>query len=152
VPIDPAQFRAKYGIATSVPIVGPYPGVLQDSGERLRLEQPDTPEVGMPYVVVDEVRYNDKAPWPTGADGDGPSLQRRAPTAYGNEPTNWFASGITPGAANVFNQAPSVALTAPTNGATFAVPASIEIPPRPRTPTASSCGSSSTMATSCSPA
>ncbi|HTD65192.1 MAG TPA: Ig-like domain-containing protein, partial [Candidatus Limnocylindria bacterium] len=80
-----------------------------------------------PYIVVDEVRYNDKLPWPLGADGDGPSLQRRAPTVYGNEPTNWFASGITPGAPNFFNQPPSVAITSPTNGATFEVPAVIAL-------------------------
>jgi len=133
VPIEPAQFRAKYGVPAEALIVGPYSGLLQDSGERLRLERPDDPVVGtngvrtVPYLVVDEVRYNDKPPWPAGADGDGPSLQRRSPSAYGNEPTNWFASGISPGAANVFNQAPIVTLLWPTNGATYTIPASIDI-------------------------
>ncbi len=123
---DPALFRAKYGIAPSVQILGPYAGNLQDSGERLQLLRPNSPETnGVPYIVVDEVRYNDRLPWPLGADGDGPSLQRLAPTAYGNEPTNWFASGITPGAANVFNQAPTCVLTAPANGSEFTVPATI---------------------------
>src|SRR5204862_4677537 len=126
VPIDPVAFRAKYSVPAPVQIVGPYSGVLQDSGERLRLERPDSPDTnGVPYIVVDEVRYNDKLPWPIGADGDGPSLQRRAPTDYGNEPTNWFASGITPGAANVLNTAPACVLTSPTNGAVFAVPANV---------------------------
>jgi hypothetical protein len=133
VATDPGSFRSKYNVPSNVPILGPYPGVLQDSGERLRLERPRQPEVAtngavtVPYIVVDEVRYNDTLPWPTGADGDGPSLQRRAPTAYGNEPTNWFASGITPGAANVFNQAPNVTLVSPTNGASFAVPALVTL-------------------------
>lgn len=128
---DPAAFRSKYGIAPGVQIIGPYPGALQDSGERLRLERPDTPETGtngdvfVPYVTLDEVRYNDKLPWAPGADGDGPSLQRRAPGFYGNEPTNWFASGITPGAENFFNQAPTCVLAAPTNNAVFTVPADI---------------------------
>src|SRR5262249_29983591 len=100
VEIDPVLFRTKYAIPSTVPILGPLAGQLQDSGERLRLERPDAPNVAsngvvtVPYMVVDEVRYNDKPPWPLAADGDGPSLQRRAPTAYGNEPTNWFASGI----------------------------------------------------------
>ncbi len=126
VPIDPASFRTKYAIAPAVQIVGPFPGVLQDSGERLRLERPDSPDTnGTPYLVTDEVRYNDKLPWPTGADGDGPSIQRTAPTLYGNEPLNWFASGITPGATNVFNQSPTVAIVSPTNGASFEVPANI---------------------------
>jgi len=125
-PIVPATFRTKYSVPASVQIVGPYSGALQDSGERLRLERPDSPDTnGTFYIVVDEVRYNDKLPWPIGADGDGPSLQRSALNAYGNEPTNWFASGITPGAANVFNQPPAVALTSPTNGASFDVPANI---------------------------
>ncbi|HWN96326.1 MAG TPA: lamin tail domain-containing protein, partial [Methylomirabilota bacterium] len=128
VPTDPAAFRLKYSVPEAVQIFGPYPGVLQDSGERLRLERPDSPETnGVPHVVVDEVRYNDKTPWPTGADGDGPSVQRLAPDAYGNEPTNWFASGISPGAANAFNQAPNVALTSPTNGAIFIVPATFSL-------------------------
>ncbi len=128
VNIDPGLFRAKYSIAPAVQILGPYPGNLQDSGERLQLQRPDSPDTnGVPYIVVDEARYNDKLPWPVGADGDGPSLQRLAPTAYGNEPTNWFASGITPGAANVFNTAPSCVLTSPTNGAVFSVPANVTL-------------------------
>ena len=128
VPIDPAAFRAKYRVPAPVQIVGPYSGVLQDSGERLRLERPDSPDTnGVPYIIVDEVRYNDRLPWPLAADGEGPSLQRRAPNLYGNEPTNWFASGITPGAANVFNQSPTVMLTSPTNGANFGVPVNITL-------------------------
>lgn len=128
VPMDPAAFRAKYAIAPQVQIVGPYAGVLQDSGERLRLERPDNPDTnGVPYIVVDEVRYNDRPPWPSGADGDGPSLQRRAPLVYGNEPTNWFASGITPGATNSFNQPPVCTLLAPTNGAVFTAPVHLEL-------------------------
>jgi hypothetical protein len=96
VNIDPAAFRAKYGVSAAVPVVGPYSGRLQDSGENLELQRPDVPDTnGVPYIVVDAVRYNDRIPWPPGADGDGPSLQRRSPLLYGNEPTNWFASGIT---------------------------------------------------------
>ena len=131
VPIDPALFRSKYSVPASAQIVGPYAGVLQDSGERLRLERPGPPEldtngvVTVPYIVVDEVRYNDRVPWPLGADGDGPSLQRRLPTAYGNEPTNWFASGITPGAANVLNQAPVLFWLNPTNDAVFSFPPAV---------------------------
>lgn len=127
-PIAPATFRAKYSVPASVPIYGPYSGTLQDSGERLSLERPDSPDTnGVPYIVVDEVRYNDKAPWPVSADGDGPSLQRRIPASYGNEPTNWFASGISAGVANSVNQAPTCSLTTPTSNATFAQPANIPL-------------------------
>src|SRR5207244_2988942 len=91
-------------------------------------ERPDPPQTNtVPYIVVDEVRYNDRVPWPVSADGQGPSLQRRAPALYGNEPTNWFASGITPGATNSFNLPPVVALISPTNGANFAAPATVSL-------------------------
>ena len=44
-PIDPAVFRAKYGIAArGRRSSGLASGALQDSGERLRLERPDTPD------------------------------------------------------------------------------------------------------------
>jgi hypothetical protein len=133
VEIDPALFRAKYAVPMNVAILGPFTGKLQDSGERLQLERPGAPiiatngAVTVPYIVVDEVRYNDKPPWPPAADGDGPSLQRRVATAYGNEPTNWFASGFTAGADNVFNLAPTVTILSPTNGAGFDAPASFAV-------------------------
>ena len=140
VPIDPAAFRTKYAVAPGVQVLGPYPGGLQDSGERLRLERPDPPNVNtngtvtVPYIVVDEVRYNDKLPWPLSADGEGPSLQRRLPTSYGNEPTNWFASGITLGADNVFNLPPTVTILSPTNAAVFDAPASFTLSAQPADP------------------
>jgi hypothetical protein len=99
VGIDPATFRAKYAVPQSVPILGPYQGVLQDGGEALTLQRPDTPTITgeVPYIGVDEVRYNDRAPWPVAADGDGASLHRLAAAAYGNDAANWFAANPTPG-------------------------------------------------------
>lgn len=130
VPIDPAVFRAKYGVPAPVQIFGPYAGVLQNSGERLSLEMPDTPVVQnsvlvVPYDVIDSVRYNDKLPWPVAAAGGGPALQRTNSAAYADDPANWFASGATPGFANSVNQPPTVALTAPANGATYVLPATV---------------------------
>ncbi|MEO7318284.1 MAG: lamin tail domain-containing protein, partial [Chthoniobacteraceae bacterium] len=129
--IDPATFRTKYGISAAVPVFGPYAGVLQDSGEQLSLEQPGVPYVNslgqtvVPYIVIDAVRYNDKAPWPVDADGNGPSLQRLVSSDYADDPMNWFASGATPGAGNGTNVNPTVTLTAPANGANFTVPATV---------------------------
>jgi hypothetical protein len=81
-----------------VQIFGPASGALQDDGERLAVEAPDTPNTNaVPYVTMEEVRYNDKAPWPAAADGSGASLQRRSAFAFGNEPTNWVAAAPTPG-------------------------------------------------------
>ncbi len=128
VNIDPVVFRSKYSVPVAVQILGPYAGSLQDSGENLELRRPDAPDTnGVPYIVVDSMRYNDRLPWPPGADGDGPSLQRRAPGLYGPEPTNWFASGITPGVANAFNIAPSCTLLTPTNGASYTVPVELTL-------------------------
>jgi CotH kinase protein/Fn3 associated/Lamin Tail Domain/Concanavalin A-like lectin/glucanases superfamily/Immunoglobulin I-set domain/Chitobiase/beta-hexosaminidase C-terminal domain/Bacterial TSP3 repeat len=98
VAIEPAVFRAKYAVPAEVPVLGPFVGALQNNGERLELQRPDLPNTnGVAYITVDEVRYNDKAPWPAGADGGGPSLQRKMPSAYGNDPINWEAAAPTPG-------------------------------------------------------
>jgi len=106
VATNPADFCLKHNIDKSAIVVGPYAGALQDSGERLRLERPGTLDLeGLPYIAVDEVRYNDKAPWPPAADGAGPSLQRREPFLYGNDPVNWVAAPPTPGVANAASDA-----------------------------------------------
>ncbi|MBM4017443.1 MAG: hypothetical protein FJ288_03800 [Planctomycetes bacterium] len=104
VSIDPAAFRAKYGIPAGVPIYGPYDGRLGGSGESVELCWPGTPEPDgtVPYYRVDRVTYDNSAPWPTLPDGLGPALARIVSAAYGNDYTNWQAShaGGTPGAAN----------------------------------------------------
>jgi hypothetical protein len=114
---DPAAFRAKYGVPAGVPIFGPYAGSLQGGGETLSLQQPDAPDVDpisgavfVPYIDIDVVRYNDKLPWPTNADGFGPSLERLNSAAYGNDPINWRASpgSPSPGQENLGNRLPSV--------------------------------------------
>jgi len=50
----------------------------------------------VPYVRVEQIEYSDTAPWPTEPDGNGPSLQRRFPEQYGNDPINWFAAPPAP--------------------------------------------------------
>jgi hypothetical protein len=93
-----ADFRAKYNVPTNVLVFGPYSGQLDNGGENLELQAPDNPNLTVvPYVVVDAVRYNDRAPWPAAADGGGASLQRIPVGSYGNEPTNWIAAAPTPG-------------------------------------------------------
>jgi len=94
------EFTSRYSTPAGAQIFGPYSGNLQDSGERLELQRPDVPETNgtFAYITVDEVRYNDKAPWSPAADGSGPSLQKRIATLYGNEPLYWSAAAPTPGA------------------------------------------------------
>jgi hypothetical protein len=98
-------FRTKYGIPPSVKVFGPYGGgKLKNSGGTIDIYKPDPPQSPahpdwhyVPYILVDHVSFNDKAPWPTGADGGGSALQRIVPERYGNEPTNWVAAVPTPG-------------------------------------------------------
>ena len=116
VPFDPlntldaqklADFRSAYGITDTVRLLGPFKGQLSNGGERVRLERPDEPPVDeptfIPYLLEDEVRYNDKAPWPVLADGGttqdphGQSLTRLAATIWGHDPANWIAATPTPG-------------------------------------------------------
>lgn len=104
-----ADFQAKYN--SSAPLFGPYRGQLDNSSDDLKLHQPDPPQTTpgddfglVPYVLADRVNYRDAAPWPDGADGAGASLQRLNVATYGNEATNWFASGFTPGRSYLANQ------------------------------------------------
>jgi hypothetical protein len=104
VPIDPATFRAKYGIPANVQIFGPYTGALNNAGEHVQLSKPNIPDPGTPvsYIRVDDVEYGNATPWPASANGTGPSLTRILSTAYGNDVINWQAGpvGGTPGAPN----------------------------------------------------
>jgi len=125
VGIEPDAFRSAYGVPAGVRIFGPWSGALDNKGEAVELYMPGDPEPGgfVPQILVERVRYNDKAPWPEEADGDGAALARAVPAEYGNDPANWRPSipGGTPGTENQFvdSTPPTVpgglAFTAPTN-------------------------------------
>jgi hypothetical protein len=93
-------FRATYSLPTSVPIFGPYAGRLDNEGEAVELYQPDVPDGAyVPQVLLEQVDYTDRAPWPGAAtDGGGLSMQRTS--GFANEPVNWVAGNPTPGSAN----------------------------------------------------
>jgi len=101
VPSTPAWFAATYDVPAGVQVFGPYGGVLDNGGERLRLLRPDQPPAEaphfVPYVLEDEVRYDDEGPWPGEADGWGDSLHRRQTGLWGNDSTHWIAATATPG-------------------------------------------------------
>ena len=109
VPFDPdlqptklADFETHYGIAgAGVRIVGPYDGQLDNTGETVRLERPDAPPAEapafVPALIVDEVIYDDQAPWPAEPDTDSMSLNRISAIAWGNDPASWVARAPTPG-------------------------------------------------------
>lgn len=97
VATDPAAFRAKYSVPAPVQIVGPFTGVLQDSGERLRLERPDAPDLsGTPYIVVDDVRYNDKAPGPPVPTATAPRSNAAPPTSTATNPPTGLPAAAPP--------------------------------------------------------
>lgn len=118
-PLEPAAFRTKYAVPANVGIFGPWNGNLQDGGERVAIEWPDTPDLEtnglqvveiVPYIDMDVVRYDQLAPWPTEASGTGSSIERKVSTAYGNDPQNWRASpgSPSPGLQNDGNRLPLV--------------------------------------------
>ena len=84
---DHAAISNLYGIAN---VAGDWPGVLQNGGERLDLMTDEG-------AVIDSVRYNDREPWPVGADGYGPSLERLRSAEDGDTYINWGASSIGTG-------------------------------------------------------
>lgn len=86
-------------------ILGPFTGLLDNGGERLRLRNGND-------RIMDEVTYDDRAPWPIGADGSGATLAKMDPDG-GSSTSNWrssFEVNGTPGAAN-FNGSTSFPLT-----------------------------------------
>lgn len=97
-----SAFRSAYQVPESVPI-WPHDFVLENEGEALRLEKPNATPLDPP-IDMERIRYNDKSPWPTEADGEGPSLERFSATDYGNDPVNWrtVQPGGSPGRNNQF--------------------------------------------------
>jgi len=66
---NPTVFQSRYGAVAQV--FGPYLGNLDNAGDVLRLK-----DTGPGYpATLDFLEYNNKKPWPTGADGIGNSLE-----------------------------------------------------------------------------
>jgi hypothetical protein len=84
---DEKAFGRKYG--TNIPVLGSFTGQLKHGGERLEL----TDAAG---AVAEAFKFADTAPWPTGGDGDGASLERITPAAPAGTPENWAASTAKP--------------------------------------------------------
>ncbi len=101
-------FLAHYG-TISAELVGPWTGgSLSNGSGRIALRQPDSPELDfIPRVVVDEVVYDDIAPW-ANADGTGGSLNRGVTSQAGNLAATWQLAVPTPGEAMFENDPPTV--------------------------------------------
>ncbi|MFM1768005.1 MAG: hypothetical protein RJA22_534 [Verrucomicrobiota bacterium] len=112
------QFMARFNVPPGTKMFGPYRKRLSNNSGEVQLQRPDQPQApgrpdaGLtPYVRIDRVVYNDRAPWPTnGVDGGGHSIQRRFSYEFGNDPTNWFGAAPTPGNFNspTYREAPYI--------------------------------------------
>jgi hypothetical protein len=80
---DQSRFAERYGFSA----FGQYDGFLDNAGERLALVNADND-------TLLSIRYNDKAPWPTAADGEGYSLVPKDSNPVGDEsdPADWRTS------------------------------------------------------------
>jgi hypothetical protein len=97
------RFQAVYGLSETVAILGPWTGRLNNAGDEVELERPDSPlaapaaDAGfVPYALVEEVEYGVAAPWPAGARGTGLPLHRKEPAGYANDPASWTAGRPVP--------------------------------------------------------
>lgn len=95
---DADRFQEHYAVAAA----GVFQSKLGRKGERIELTDASGKR-------VDSVKFDDKAPWPTGPDGHSGSLERICPTAGSDDPANWIGSPLsetrerptgTPGKAN----------------------------------------------------
>jgi len=98
IAFDMTAFHTLFPAVTNY--VGPMGFGLAGSGELTRVYN----NAG---ALVDTVHYDDVAPWPTEADGQGASLELLSPLLDNALGENWKASGNpphgTPGEANIIN-------------------------------------------------
>jgi hypothetical protein len=91
---SPSAWATRY---PGVSVLGYYSGNLNNGGELVAI-------VDASGRLVTEVTYNNKAGWPTAADGGGYSIELIDPYGDLNSPANWRASSVvngTPGFAPV---------------------------------------------------
>ena len=98
--LESLQRRA--GLDPATPVLGPWRGILGNGSDTVRLERPSTPVVdpttgstSLSHITLEEVAYNDHAPWPHNTSATGWSLVRRNPTLYGDEPLAWGSAPRT---------------------------------------------------------
>lgn len=93
-----AGFLSYHRLPDTAPVFGPFEGNLANGGETITLKTSAGGE------VIFSVTYDDTAPWPTAADGTGPSLVPLTEgtgdlNAASSWRTSWFAGG-SPGQAD----------------------------------------------------
>ncbi len=100
-----SAFRSHYEIDASVVILGGYSGQLNDIGEKVQLQRPDTPPSDdptyFPMLWEDEVIYAAADPWPSEPAGGGDSLHRTRADRWGSDAASWIAAAPTPGSVDM---------------------------------------------------
>lgn len=103
---DLAAFRERYGNGLDGAIIGEWSGGnLSNGGETVTL-------VDGAGAVIHSFAYSDEAPWPTEADGDGPSLvlvEPRSAPDHANA-ASWRASSAAGGSPGAEDKAPDSGL------------------------------------------
>ena len=91
---DPSKYTS-----SGYDIYGPYDGKLDNGGEEIALQIPGDQEYGKDryWIPIEKIDYDDSSPWPTSADGEGDSLNRRYIDQYGRDYSNWTAESVNPG-------------------------------------------------------
>src|SRR5438128_4345103 len=72
----------------SAPVAGVFDSAISHKGERIALSD-------AAGNIVDSVKFKDRAPWPTGADGYSGSLERISADAASDDPANWASSPLS---------------------------------------------------------
>ena len=87
---EPEEAKSFYG----VDVIGPYEGRLNNAGDNIVIKDAGEAE-------IDVVVYDDDSPWPSEADGGGPSLELVDPASDNNLGSSWaVGQPFTPGAQN----------------------------------------------------
>ncbi len=105
-------FSTKYTAPAGAQVFAWGAGNLVNGSGRAQLSKPGGQDMDgtRHWIRVDRVTYSDGLhpedfpagadPWPVKANGQGSSLTRIDPTAYGNDPANWKAATPSPGSAD----------------------------------------------------
>lgn len=91
-------FAARYG--NSILVAGKYTGNLANGGERIILRDANE-------QTIHDFTYSDDAPWPTIADGNGPSLEVIDTSGEYSSASNWRASADANGSPGVQTATPT---------------------------------------------